>query len=183
MNWSHAVFPQETLEANPDSDFQLFESQKYGESDLLFKDLTECLVHTSHLDHRAILGEEFYQLVEAAFNSTQAGSWKCKTGLLNKPGEETAHTYLTCAVCFQKHTCSLVDHTETLSSQETRRKKSRMENKELKPRGGWGQHCKSTAGGLMIRPQRLGSNLRPCTPQQSVLTTVQRSWAQLHSWL
>ncbi|MGH0188993.1 UNVERIFIED_CONTAM: hypothetical protein FKN15_032482 [Acipenser sinensis] len=62
----------ETLEANPDSDFQLFESQKYGESDLLFKDLTECLVHTSHLDHRAILGEEFYQLVEAAFNSTQA---------------------------------------------------------------------------------------------------------------
>ncbi|MGH0162597.1 UNVERIFIED_CONTAM: hypothetical protein FKN15_043248 [Acipenser sinensis] len=65
---------QETLEANPDSDFQLFESQKYGESDLLFKDLTECLVHTSHLDHRAILGEEFYQLVEAAFNSTQAGS-------------------------------------------------------------------------------------------------------------
>ncbi|MGH0184643.1 UNVERIFIED_CONTAM: hypothetical protein FKN15_015587 [Acipenser sinensis] len=63
---------QETLEANPDSDFQLFESQKYGESDLLFKDLTECLVHTSHLDHRAILGEEFYQLVEAAFNSTQA---------------------------------------------------------------------------------------------------------------
>uniref|UniRef100_H3BCA2 Saxiphilin n=1 Tax=Latimeria chalumnae TaxID=7897 RepID=H3BCA2_LATCH len=63
---------QETLESNLNSEFQLFESQKYGESDLLFKDATACLVHTSHLDNRAILGEMFLQLAESVFNCTHS---------------------------------------------------------------------------------------------------------------
>lgn len=63
---------QETLAGQPDSEFQLFESQDYGESDLLFKDATRCLVHTSHLDYRTILGEEYYRQAEAVFNCTQA---------------------------------------------------------------------------------------------------------------
>lgn len=71
---SHSPFPQETLAGQPDSEFQLFESQDYGESDLLFKDATRCLVHTSHMDYRTILGEEYYMQAEAVFNCTQAGS-------------------------------------------------------------------------------------------------------------
>ncbi|XP_077385811.1 saxiphilin-like isoform X1 [Festucalex cinctus] len=63
---------QETLAANPSSQFKLFESHQYGESDLLFKDATRCFVHTSHKDCRSILGEEFYKRVEAAFNCTQS---------------------------------------------------------------------------------------------------------------
>ncbi|XP_061730358.1 saxiphilin-like [Nerophis ophidion] len=62
---------QETLAANTYSQFKLFESYRYGESDLLFKDATRCFVHTSHRDYRSILGEEFYNRVEAAFNCTQ----------------------------------------------------------------------------------------------------------------
>ncbi|KAG9354562.1 hypothetical protein JZ751_001275 [Albula glossodonta] len=62
---------QETLAAHPE-EFNLFESHQYGESDLLFKDATQCLVHTSHLDYRTILGEEFYRTVEAVFNCTQS---------------------------------------------------------------------------------------------------------------
>ncbi|XP_018613764.1 saxiphilin-like [Scleropages formosus] len=64
---------QETLESHLDLEFQLFESQSYGESDLLFKDATRCLIYTSHLDYRTILGEEFHEAVEAVFNCTRAG--------------------------------------------------------------------------------------------------------------
>ncbi|KAM9409815.1 saxiphilin-like [Pholidichthys leucotaenia] len=63
---------QDTLAANPNSGFKLFESQQYGESDLLFKDATQCLVHTSHMDYRSILGEDFYTHVEAVFNCTHS---------------------------------------------------------------------------------------------------------------
>ncbi|KAM4613629.1 saxiphilin-like [Polymixia lowei] len=63
---------QETLAANPDTEFKLFQSQQYGESDLLFKDATQCLVHTSHMDYRTILGEEFYRHVETVFNCTHS---------------------------------------------------------------------------------------------------------------
>ncbi|XP_069038145.1 saxiphilin-like [Lepisosteus oculatus] len=63
---------QETLAAHLGSDFQLFESESYGEHDLLFKDQTRCLVHATHLNYRTILGQQFYQLAEAAFNCTQS---------------------------------------------------------------------------------------------------------------
>ncbi|XP_071768761.1 saxiphilin-like [Centroberyx gerrardi] len=63
---------QETLSANPDSEFKLFQSKQYGESDLLFKDATRCLVHTSHMDTRTILGEEFYRHAETVFNCTHS---------------------------------------------------------------------------------------------------------------
>uniref|UniRef100_A0A671QRX7 Serotransferrin n=1 Tax=Sinocyclocheilus anshuiensis TaxID=1608454 RepID=A0A671QRX7_9TELE len=63
---------QETIAARPDSGFHLFESQQYGESDLLFKDATRCLVHTSHMDYRTILGEEFYSQAESIFNCTHS---------------------------------------------------------------------------------------------------------------
>lgn len=61
------------MAASPNSEFELFESQQYGESDLLFKDATRCLVHTSHLDYRSILGDEFYSRAEAVFNCTHSG--------------------------------------------------------------------------------------------------------------
>lgn len=64
------------LGANASSQFKLFESHHYGESDLLFKDATRSFVRTSHLDCRSILGEEFYNRVEAAFNCTQSGTVK-----------------------------------------------------------------------------------------------------------
>uniref|UniRef100_A0A8C9ZHE8 Serotransferrin n=1 Tax=Sander lucioperca TaxID=283035 RepID=A0A8C9ZHE8_SANLU len=57
---------------NPNAEFKLFESQQYGESDLLFKDATQCFVHTSHMDYRSILGEEFYSHAETAFNCTRS---------------------------------------------------------------------------------------------------------------
>ncbi|NWW37448.1 TRFE2 protein, partial [Panurus biarmicus] len=56
-----------------DSEFQLFQSWKYGESDLLFKDTTQYLVHASHLSYQEILGESFVQLAESVFNCTPAG--------------------------------------------------------------------------------------------------------------
>uniref|UniRef100_A0A3Q1IEX2 Serotransferrin n=1 Tax=Anabas testudineus TaxID=64144 RepID=A0A3Q1IEX2_ANATE len=65
---------QETLSAN--AEFKLFESQQYGESDLLFKDATQCLVHTSHMDYRSILGEEFYTHAETVFNCTHSDTLK-----------------------------------------------------------------------------------------------------------
>uniref|UniRef100_A0A667XA09 Serotransferrin n=1 Tax=Myripristis murdjan TaxID=586833 RepID=A0A667XA09_9TELE len=63
---------QETLVANPESEFKLFQSSQYGESDLLFRDGTQCLVRTSHMDYRTILGEEFYRHAETVFNCTQS---------------------------------------------------------------------------------------------------------------
>ncbi|KAM9859647.1 saxiphilin-like [Aulostomus maculatus] len=63
---------QETLAANPNTEFKLFESHQYGESDLLFKDATQCFVHTSHMDYRSILGEEFYSRAETVFNCTHS---------------------------------------------------------------------------------------------------------------
>uniref|UniRef100_A0A8D2PEH1 Transferrin-like domain-containing protein n=1 Tax=Zosterops lateralis melanops TaxID=1220523 RepID=A0A8D2PEH1_ZOSLA len=59
-----------------DSEFQLFQSWKYGESDLLFKDTTQYLVHASHLSYQEILGESFVQLAESVFNCTPAGKVK-----------------------------------------------------------------------------------------------------------
>uniref|UniRef100_A0A8C9SBF0 Serotransferrin n=1 Tax=Scleropages formosus TaxID=113540 RepID=A0A8C9SBF0_SCLFO len=66
------LMKSQTLESHLDLEFQLFESQSYGESDLLFKDATRCLIYTSHLDYRTILGEEFHEAVEAVFNCTRA---------------------------------------------------------------------------------------------------------------
>ncbi|NXB85172.1 TRFE2 protein, partial [Vidua chalybeata] len=64
---------QESLGSKLDSEFQLFQSWKYGESDLLFKDTTQSLVHASHLSYQEILGESFIQLAESVFNCTPTG--------------------------------------------------------------------------------------------------------------
>uniref|UniRef100_A0A3B4CKA0 Serotransferrin n=1 Tax=Pygocentrus nattereri TaxID=42514 RepID=A0A3B4CKA0_PYGNA len=63
---------QENTATRLDSEFHLFESQQYGESDLLFKDATQCLVHTSHMDYRTILGDEFSSQAESIFNCTDS---------------------------------------------------------------------------------------------------------------
>uniref|UniRef100_A0A8C5NCX9 Serotransferrin n=1 Tax=Gouania willdenowi TaxID=441366 RepID=A0A8C5NCX9_GOUWI len=57
---------------NPNTEFMLFESAQYGESDLLFKDATRGFVHTSHMDYRSILGDDFYSHVESVFNCTHS---------------------------------------------------------------------------------------------------------------
>ncbi|NXD56885.1 TRFEB protein, partial [Corvus moneduloides] len=67
---------QDSLGSKLDSEFQLFQSWKYGESDLLFKDTTQYLVHASHLSYQEILGESFIQLAESVFNCTPAGKVK-----------------------------------------------------------------------------------------------------------
>ncbi|NXO17064.1 TRFEB protein, partial [Oriolus oriolus] len=67
---------QESLGSKLESEFQLFQSWKYGESDLLFKDTTQYLVHASHLSYQEILGESFVQLAESVFNCTPAGKVK-----------------------------------------------------------------------------------------------------------
>ncbi|NWY19525.1 TRFEB protein, partial [Aphelocoma coerulescens] len=67
---------QDSLGSKLDSEFQLFQSWKYGESDLLFKDTTQYLVHASHLSYQEILGESFVQLAESVFNCTPAGKVK-----------------------------------------------------------------------------------------------------------
>ncbi|NXK36797.1 TRFE2 protein, partial [Piprites chloris] len=64
---------QESLGSKLDSEFQLFQSWKFGESDLLFKDATQYLVPASHLSYQEILGESFIQLAESVFNCTSAG--------------------------------------------------------------------------------------------------------------
>ncbi|XP_043924802.1 melanotransferrin-like [Protopterus annectens] len=63
---------QETLQLHSDSEFQLFQSRRYGESDLLFKDATTCLVPAIHLGYKAILGETFMKMAEVAFNCTNS---------------------------------------------------------------------------------------------------------------
>ncbi|NXC55333.1 TRFE2 protein, partial [Aleadryas rufinucha] len=67
---------QESLGSKLDSEFQLFQSWKYDESDLLFKDTTQYLVHASHLSYQEILGESFVQLAKSVFNCTPAGKVK-----------------------------------------------------------------------------------------------------------
>ncbi|NWH65668.1 TRFEB protein, partial [Geococcyx californianus] len=64
---------QESLGSKWDSEFHLFQSWKYGESDLLFKDATQYLVHASHMSYQEILGVSFFQLAESVFNRTSAG--------------------------------------------------------------------------------------------------------------
>ncbi|KAM6340109.1 serotransferrin-2-like isoform 1-T1 [Alca torda] len=64
---------QESLGSKLDSEFHLFQSWKYGESNLLFKDTTQYLVHASHMNYREILGVSFFQLAESVFNCTPAG--------------------------------------------------------------------------------------------------------------
>ncbi|NWX84212.1 TRFE2 protein, partial [Nothoprocta pentlandii] len=64
---------QESVRTKLGSEFHLFQSQKYGESDLLFKDATRYLVHASHMSYKEILGESFFQLAESVFNCTPAG--------------------------------------------------------------------------------------------------------------
>ncbi|NWH74105.1 TRFEB protein, partial [Piaya cayana] len=64
---------QESLGSKQDLEFELFQSWKYGESDLLFKDATQYLVHASHMSYQEILGESFFQLAESVFNCTPAG--------------------------------------------------------------------------------------------------------------
>uniref|UniRef100_A0A8D0BNM8 Transferrin-like domain-containing protein n=1 Tax=Salvator merianae TaxID=96440 RepID=A0A8D0BNM8_SALMN len=66
-------FLTKSQELSTGAAFQLFQSQKYGGSDLLFKDATEYLVPISHLNYSTILGEPFFSLVASAFNCTQAG--------------------------------------------------------------------------------------------------------------
>ncbi|XP_011492899.2 melanotransferrin isoform X1 [Oryzias latipes] len=63
---------QEPLFLRPNTAFKLFESEQFGESDLLFKDATNCFVHTSHMDLRSILGEEFHSHLENVFNCTHS---------------------------------------------------------------------------------------------------------------
>ncbi|XP_063329863.1 saxiphilin-like [Pelmatolapia mariae] len=63
---------QEALAVNSNTEFRLFESHQYGESDLLFKDATQCFAHTSHMDYRSILGEDFYTHADTVFNCTHS---------------------------------------------------------------------------------------------------------------
>ncbi|XP_036067972.1 serotransferrin-B isoform X1 [Oryzias melastigma] len=63
---------QEPLFTRPNTAFKLFESEQFGESDLLFKDATNCFVHTSHMDYRSILKGEFYSHLEKVFNCTHS---------------------------------------------------------------------------------------------------------------
>ncbi|NXX81238.1 TRFEB protein, partial [Urocolius indicus] len=70
------VKSQESLRSKLDSEFHLFQSWKYGESDLLFKDATQYLVRASHMSYQEILGVSFLQLAESVFNCTPAGKLK-----------------------------------------------------------------------------------------------------------
>ncbi|KFP33368.1 Serotransferrin-B, partial [Colius striatus] len=70
------VKSQESLRSKLDSEFHLFQSWKYGESDLLFKDATQYLVRASHMSYQEILGVSFLQLAESVFNCTPAGKDK-----------------------------------------------------------------------------------------------------------
>ncbi|KAH0625524.1 hypothetical protein JD844_015070 [Phrynosoma platyrhinos] len=66
-------FLEKSQNASGNSVFRLFRSQKYGESDLLFKDATQRLLLTGHLNYRAVLGDSFFQLAESVFRCTPAG--------------------------------------------------------------------------------------------------------------
>ncbi|NXH15030.1 TRFE2 protein, partial [Bucco capensis] len=64
---------QESQGSKLGSEFHLFRSWKYGESDLLFKDTTQYLVRASHMSYQELLGVSFFQLAETVFNCTPAG--------------------------------------------------------------------------------------------------------------
>ncbi|KAK9391435.1 melanotransferrin-like [Crotalus adamanteus] len=66
-------FLAKSQESIKNSHFQLFESLRYGGSDLLFKDATQGLVFTGQLDFKSILGQSFFQLAQSAFSCTSAG--------------------------------------------------------------------------------------------------------------
>ncbi|KAJ6659150.1 hypothetical protein lerEdw1_019453 [Lerista edwardsae] len=66
------------------SPFQLFQSQKYGHRDLLFKDATQHLLPTSRLGYEVILGASFWQLAESVFSCTPAG-WASQQGYCPSP--------------------------------------------------------------------------------------------------
>nr|XP_060640846.1 serotransferrin-1-like [Anolis sagrei ordinatus] len=53
--------------------FQLFQSQNYGGSDLLFKDNTKRLLSAVNGNFRAIIGEPFFKMAESIFTCTKAG--------------------------------------------------------------------------------------------------------------
>ncbi|XP_062925344.1 saxiphilin-like [Mobula hypostoma] len=54
------------------SEFQLFQSKKYKESDLLFKDATRSLSQAAHLSYIDILGDAFVSLAESVFSCTHS---------------------------------------------------------------------------------------------------------------
>ncbi|KAJ7309911.1 hypothetical protein JRQ81_008005 [Phrynocephalus forsythii] len=66
-------FLAKAQEPSASSAFQLFQSQRYGESDLLFRDATRHLILTGHLGFKALLGEPFLRLAESVFGCTPAG--------------------------------------------------------------------------------------------------------------
>lgn len=82
------------MAANPQTEFKLFESQQYGESDLLFKDATQCLVHTSHMDYRSILGDEFYSHAETVFNCTHSSTIMTKYIYVMKQINYSLHIFI-----------------------------------------------------------------------------------------
>ncbi|XP_063171824.1 ovotransferrin-like isoform X3 [Candoia aspera] len=65
-------FLAKSQESSKNSRFQLFQSLKYGESDLLFKDATRRLVFTGQLDFKLMLGQPFFQLAQSVFSCTPA---------------------------------------------------------------------------------------------------------------
>ncbi|XP_070619680.1 lactotransferrin-like [Erythrolamprus reginae] len=66
-------FLAKSQESSKNGRFQLFESLRYGGSDLLFKDATQGLVFKGQLDFKSILGQSFFQLAQSVFSCTSAG--------------------------------------------------------------------------------------------------------------
>ncbi|XP_034294402.1 saxiphilin-like isoform X4 [Pantherophis guttatus] len=66
-------FLAKAQESSKNSRFQVFESLRYGGSDLLFKDATQGLIFTGQLDFKSILGQSFFQLAQSVFSCTSAG--------------------------------------------------------------------------------------------------------------
>ncbi|XP_078277518.1 saxiphilin-like [Rhinoraja longicauda] len=63
---------QEHFGPTSDSEFQLFQSQRYGESDLLFKDAARCLRRAAHLHYSDILGHRYSSLARSVFSCTHS---------------------------------------------------------------------------------------------------------------
>ncbi|XP_025024986.1 melanotransferrin-like isoform X2 [Python bivittatus] len=66
-------FLAKSQESSKNGRFQLFQSLRYGESDLLFKDATQRLIFTGQLNFKVILGQSFFQLAQSVFSCTPAG--------------------------------------------------------------------------------------------------------------